>query len=114
MAPVVALLGTLGIPGLGAAHAQQASPPPALDAENRERLRTTIRRLLDAAQVASISKPITATAVTQLVTQLVEQLRDGTLRGWAAAQGTAETTDYWLSSHAEPTRAPATATAGNR
>jgi hypothetical protein len=68
--------------------------------------------------VASISKPITATAVmqlvTQLVTQLVEQLRDGTLRGWAAAPGTAETTDHWLSSHAELTRAPATATAGNR
>jgi CubicO group peptidase (beta-lactamase class C family) len=42
------------------------------------------------------------------------QLREGTLRGWAAAQVTAETNDYSLSSYAELTRAPSTAAEGTR
>jgi CubicO group peptidase (beta-lactamase class C family) len=40
------------------------------------------------------------------------QLRDGTLRGWAAAQVTAESNDYSLSSYAELTRTSAATAAG--
>jgi CubicO group peptidase (beta-lactamase class C family) len=42
------------------------------------------------------------------------QLRDGTLRGWAAAQATEETNDYSLSSYAELTRVPGTPPASDR
>ena len=69
--------------------------------------------------IASITKPMTATAVMRLVIPTADagrvphlvtmqvQLRGDTLRGWAAASATAETNDYSLSSYAELTRSAA-------